>query len=153
MLLTVPNKSYGLTLNSLNMVIKLFKESRGNEGATFVVYLHELAHFPQRADFKTFGECNSPTSQKKGIEEGGFQLENELFDTQLFFITYEAAEYIFESNIPADLEIFKSTFKNLNQYIERDPNGTKINLSRTGSIIYFGTCGNRYGKFNKNRKK
>ena len=98
-LLTTPGRFYGITLKNQSIVIKLFRETSGNEGATFAVYLHELAHFLRRVGCKNIMETNKRKSHEiEAGSEGGYALEEMTFGSRLLSINDDAGVFLLSEN-------------------------------------------------------
>ena len=65
----MPQKIFGITLKTRSISIKYFEGSTGSQGASFVIYLHELAHFLSRADCTTISDAFLRKSQEAGENE------------------------------------------------------------------------------------
>ena len=77
-----------LPAKTLQISLKLFNDVRGKKDIAFAVYLHELTHYFQRIDCKTYQDSNSDEFEAK---EWGFELETCLFGGHLKSITDAAA--------------------------------------------------------------
>ena len=171
-LVTMPARIFGITLKNQTIAIKIFKEETENEGATFVIYMHELARFLRRVDCQKINETSKRISDgiKQG-SEGGFSLEEMLFGAKLLYIYDEAGAFILEENmedmfnksIQESLKISDaengSSIDNPVQRItliqafqtefhrRNTPNSKchKIDLCKYGNAIMLGTCATIYG--------
>ena len=142
----LPDGVSGVTFYNLTMCIRLFPESRGCKGASFIIYLHELAHYLQRTSGKTIGQCESPQNWKNfGVREAGLNIERGLFGNELFIVTDEAAEYLVTPPLPTSHEEFLQEFKKRN---EMTGDASLINLTRSGGPIYLGRCGSKFSSLN-----
>ncbi|OMJ75165.1 hypothetical protein SteCoe_25748 [Stentor coeruleus] len=141
-LMDLPENVYGRTFYSSSIVLKLPLEDEGSKGATFVIYLHELAHYLQRSKSETIGASLSPRSEKNfDVLEGGYFIENKIFGTCLYYITVEAADYIVSMQVDKDHNRFMEVFRKKNEFGE----GKKmISLHRSNNVILLGECGSRF---------
>ena len=142
MLIKFPKKIYGFTLKSQRIAIKMFNEIRGEKGATFIIYLHELAHFLQRTECNTIEEAIKHTSPNRGFgSEGGSALIIKIFGEELKLISYSAAEYIVNGSLPNDLLQFQNEFKAHMSKVEEG----YISLTKfSDQGIHFGICASFY---------
>ena len=141
-LMDLPEGVLGVTFYNLTMCIKLFPEQSGSKGATFFVYLRELAHYLQRVSGAVIKECEGPKSMTNfNVPEVGYQLEQKLFGHRLLMITGEAADYLV-TPLPRSYEEFIQEFEKENTVT--DDTSVVINLSSSGGTIYLGGCGSRF---------
>ena len=161
-LVDMPKKLFGITLKTQAISLKFFKEISGNQGATFIVYLHEMAHYLRRTNCSTISQACARKSEEHGEKEGGYKLEKMLFGNIVELITDEAGEFILSSNLSKQIEnykelrieepdpplsnqqIFQKLFKIENKS-SREKNS--IELCRFGGKIYLGGCASVYGVF------
>ena len=142
-LCSLPENLYGVTQKNLTIIIKNFNNEPGCKGATFAVFLHELAHYLQRIKSKTIRvSCERKSDQFTENAEGGFEIEKMIFGSELKIITEEAADYLVSKNLPEDISVFQQEFQLRNT---NSSNGNVINLSRSGNDIYLGRCGSYFG--------
>ncbi|OMJ68329.1 hypothetical protein SteCoe_34248 [Stentor coeruleus] len=157
-LMELPEKNYGRTFYNNSIVLKLFFENEGSKGATFVIYLHELAHYLQRSQSDTIGASESPKSEKKfGVREGGYLIEREIFGSCLYYITVEAANYIVSLQVDQDHGQFLNVFTEKNKLTIEDDEiieGKKIiSLHRSSDKILLGECGSKFSNIRRKPNK
>ncbi|OMJ69400.1 hypothetical protein SteCoe_32883 [Stentor coeruleus] len=157
-LMELPEKVYGRTFYNNSIVLKLFIENEGNKGATFVIYLHELAHYLQRSQSDTIGASQSPKSDKNfGFQEGGYLIEKEIFGSCLYYITVEAADYIVSMQVDQDHDQFLNIFNEKNKIIVERSEFAEvkkfINLHRSSNRILLGECGSRFSNIRRKPNK
>ena len=152
---------FGITLNNRSIALRLFAESTGSQGATFIIYLHELAHFLRIASCTTIHE----TFQRKNHEERKMKediiwkkcylarssmrllMKQEiLFCARIYKKTSTCIEKILEKIFftarSSNVELFQLIFKANNKHY---PGVNSISLCRMGGAIYLGECGSFYG--------
>ena len=142
----LPDGVSGVTFCNLTMCIRLFPESRGCKGASFIVYLHELAHYLQRASGRVIKECESLASWKNvQVPESGDKIERDLFGSRIYLVTDEAAEYLVTPPLSDSYEVFMQEFNRRNRLTET---ASLINFKRSGGPIYLGRCGSKFSSLN-----
>ena len=67
-ILELPSCVSGITLNNKFIAISLFTDPKNKKGATFFVYLHELAHYLRRSDCITIEQSILPRSIESPLE-------------------------------------------------------------------------------------
>ena len=141
-LIEMPKFTSGLTLISQTIAIKLFKQKVGAKGASFIVYLHELAHYLQRIRCNTVLEAGKKKSLDNfRVSEGGNLLEETLFGKVLERVSIPAAQFTISCSSSISLSDFQRKFDELNANIH----GVKyINLKSSSDSIYLGSCGTKY---------
>ena len=141
-LIEMPKFTSGLTLISQIIAIKLFKQKAGAKGASFIVYLHELAHYLQRIKCNTVLEAGEKKSLDNfRVSEGGNLLEETLFGKVLDRVSIPAAQFTISCSSSISLEDFQRKFDELNANVH----GVKyINLKSSRDFIYLGSCGSKY---------
>lgn len=140
-LMDLPKFLAGLTLRNNNIVIKYFDEDTGSKGATFFVYLHELANYLQKVNCRNIEENRLIKSQDNNFGiEAGKHLEETYFGGEQGSISEEAAEFLTSGNVPSTVAELTSEFIRLNE----DKKGkARIELKQFGNSIYLGYCGFR----------
>ena len=142
-LVKFPKRLYGYTSKAQRILFHYFNDGFGEQGATFVVYLHELAHYLQRLQCKNVLQTLESKSDEYGEKEGGRELEKRLFGSYLQHFTNEAAEFIIGSECITNRFAFQEEFKKKNT-VKGD--SRVIGLARSETVIYLGTCASSYGK-------
>ena len=143
-LIKFPKQVYGYTSKQQQIILNLFNENFGVEGATFVVYLHELAHYLQRVDCPTVASCMERKSDEFEEKEGGRALEKQLFGDFIMYLTEDAANFAIgsESTQSSSINNFQEVFKKKNSI---QPDSRIISLNKSMNIIFLGKCGSSYG--------
>ena len=138
----MPKFTSSLTLLNQFITIKLFKQKEGAKGATFILYLHELAHYMQRIKCKTMLEAAEKQSLSNfQVSNAGDLLEETLFGKNFERISIPAAQFTISSSSPISLNDFQRRFDKLNA----NSHGVKyINLKSSKDFIYLGSCGSKY---------
>ena len=141
MIMKLPSGLSGITIKTLKIVIKQYKEPQTRKGATFIVFLHELGHYLRRYGSKTIAEALLSNSQELDEKEGGYQVEVDIFRARVFHITDAACEYLLNGDYPPDLAIFQQSFHAFNQDLPE----RKITMIRgSHRASYIGRCGSLF---------
>ena len=161
-LVTMPQKIFGITLKTRSISIKYFEGSTGSQGASFVIYLHELAHFLRRANCTTISDAFLRKSQEAGENEGGYHLEEILFGKIVEEITSGGRDFILCENLQEKINMYREDIRE-NPLAQQEASNVKlfqmlfaannkhypgvdsISLCRMGGAIYLGECGSFYG--------
>ena len=116
-------------------------------GAQFIIFLHELGHYLQRASCPIVGDAAKIFSPElrfaPNSTEGGYTLEHELFGEEIFGISLHQAEFLLSGSYPDTLEEFRLGLKKLNKFEAGNP---VIILRRNQHVIMLGGCGSYYNK-------
>ena len=138
-----PEHHYGFTTTNQQIMINLFSEAFVKKGAAFIILLHELAHYLQRADCSTVEEAMERKSF--GPEgEGGRLLEVMLFGHTVHHLTGAAANFLLQDNFPQDIKEFQDKFdleNNITDGLQKD----YVLLSDSSEVILLGHCACSYG--------
>ncbi|OMJ71771.1 hypothetical protein SteCoe_29944 [Stentor coeruleus] len=145
--MTFPKKISGITLKTQLISIKIFEEIEFTKdhkfGGYFIIYLHELGNFLQKARFGSIDESNrkNPEFDSSRPQEGGKYLEKILFGEVQNMIYSKQSEYLIKGGFPNSIEAF------IKQY-----NESKINdkmepllLGKSQNILVLGRCLSIYG--------
>ena len=138
----MPKKTSGFTTRNQFIIIKLFRKSEAGKEATFIVYLHELAHYLQRIGCKNIQEANQNQSITNfNAIEGGNLLEMKIFGKILDNVAIEAVIFAASRDAPNTIAEFTKRFNELDV---RTRGGKYISFKGSGKVICLGRCASKY---------
>ena len=116
-----------------------------SKAVSFAIFINELANYLLKRDCITVYDHINKTSlnleETQGLK-GENYLEMKIFGSVLNLISNEAADYLMESDLPADIESFRERFMQLNI-----PSSKKVTFLKTSDQIFLGRCGFKTKKF------
>ena len=124
---------FGLTVPTKYIFIRAFRTNDPEfmMAGVFLVFLHEMAHYIKRYQAVTYGDMSRI---KYPTNEGGFDVEIELFGKKITKLHKDAAKFLMNDLNEANFEFFLKKMRESEDALEEF-------LPMSRSCFSFGTCG------------